>query len=53
MDENKHIKTAVHQLQDQNITVSRASISEKLMDLWDLGKMTKEEYDEAQDLVTN
>lgn len=53
MDSNSHIKKAVKELQAQNVSVSRATISEKLMDLWDLGKMSKEEYDESQSLIQN
>ncbi|WP_296885099.1 hypothetical protein [uncultured Methanobrevibacter sp.] len=47
MDNNQHIKKAVHALQDQEINVSRATISEKLMDLWDMGKISKADYDVA------
>lgn len=47
MDNNQHIKKAVHALQDQEINVSRATISEKLMDLWDMGKIEKADYDIA------
>lgn len=47
MDNNKHIQKAVHALQDQEIPVTRASISEKLMDLWDMGKIEKADYDLA------
>ena len=47
MDSNKDINKAVKALQDQDINVSRATISEKLMDLWDMGKISKENYDQA------
>lgn len=47
MDTNKDINKAVKALQDQDINVSRATISEKLMDLWDMGKISKENYDQA------
>lgn len=47
MDNNQHINKAVHALQDQEINVSRATISEKLMDLWDMGKIEKADYDVA------
>ena len=47
MDNNQHIKKAVYALQDQEINVSRATISEKLMDLWDMGKIEKADYDVA------
>jgi len=47
MDNNKDINKAVKALQDQDINVSRATISEKLMDLWDMGKISKENYDQA------
>lgn len=53
MDSNKHINKAVHELQSQDTSVSRATISEKLMDFWDMGKITKDEYDEAQELIQN
>ena len=47
MDNNPNIEKAVHALQDQEISVSRATISEKLMDMWDMGKLSKEDYDQA------
>lgn len=47
MDSNSNINKAVRALQDQEISVSRATISEKLMDMWDMGKLSKEDYDEA------
>lgn len=47
MDSNSNINKAVHALQDQEISVSRATIGEKLMDMWDMGKLSKEDYDEA------
>lgn len=47
MDNNQHIKKAVHSLQDQDTNVTRATISEKLMDLWDMGKIEKADYDLA------
>ena len=47
MDHNKCIEKAVHALQDQELSVTRATISEKLMDMWDMGKIEKADYDLA------
>ena len=50
-DENKALSLAVEELQANEKTVNHASVADKLLDLWDMGKVTKAEYDEAKKLL--
>ncbi len=50
-DENKSIKMAVRALQSSELPISKLSIADKLNDLWDLGKITKDEKDAADALI--
>ncbi len=50
-DENKALSLAVEELQANEKTVNHASVTDKLLDLWDMGKVTKAEYDEAKKLL--
>lgn len=50
-DENKALSLAVEELQANEKTVNHASVTDKLLDLWDMDKVTKAEYDEAKKLL--
>ena len=51
IDSNKSIRLAVDELQANETTVNKGTIRDKLMDLWDMGKVTDEQYEEAKALL--
>ena len=51
VDTNQAIRLAVDELQANESTVNRNTIIDKLMDLWDMGKVTEDEYKEAKTLL--
>lgn len=50
-DSNAAITKAVKELQANERTVNRNSVMDKLMDLWDLGTVSDDEYKEAKALL--
>ena len=51
IDSNSAIRLAVDELQATDSTVNRNTISDKLLDLWDMGKISKEECQDARKLL--
>lgn len=51
VDTNTSIRLAVDELQSTETVVNRNTIQDKLMDLWDMGKVTDEEYKTAKTLL--
>lgn len=52
IDSNKNIRKAVDIIQeDETAMVNRANIQDKLLDMFDLGKLTAIEYNEAKELL--
>lgn len=50
-DSNKALSLAVKELQANGSTVNHAFVHDKLLDLWDMGKITDEEIAEAKKLL--
>ena len=50
-DSNAAITKAVKELQANERTVNRNSVMDKLMDLWDIGTVSDDEYKEAKELL--
>lgn len=51
IDSNSAIRLAVDELQATDSTVNRNTINDKLLDLWDIGKISKEECQDARKLL--
>lgn len=51
IDSNSAIRLAVDELQATDSTVNRNTINDKLLDLWDMGKISKEECQDARKLL--
>lgn len=50
-DSNPALTLAVQELQSVESTVNAATVHDKLLDLWDMGKVSDEEYKEAKALL--
>lgn len=50
-DSNPSLTLAVNELQATGSNINHAFIHDKLLDLWDMGKISKEEFDEAKKLL--
>ena len=51
--ENDAIKKAINRLQGDNTPISKASVVDEIFKMFDLGQLTLEEYDEANNLLLN
>ena len=51
MDEDKNIKRAVQELQEENRTVNRNSVKDRLLNLMESGAVTEEDYKKAKELL--
>lgn len=51
IDQNKHIREVVDELQGQGATVNRDTIKAKLLDFNDMGKISIEDYKKAKELL--
>lgn len=51
IDQNKHIRNVVDELQGQGATVNRDSIKLKLLDFNEMGKISVEDYKKAKELL--
>lgn len=50
-DSNNALTMAVKELQATGSNINHAYVQDKLLDLWDIGKISKEELDEAKQLL--
>lgn len=50
-EKNPAIKQAISRIQDAGETVTKAGVIEELFNIFDLGKLSLEEYDEAKELL--
>ena len=50
-EENAAIKKAVTRIKDAGETVTKAGVVDEVFKLFDFGKITLEEYDEANELL--
>ena len=50
-DSNNALTMAVKELQATGSNINHAYVQDKLLDLWDMGKISKEELDEAKQLL--
>ena len=51
--ENNTIKKAIHRLQESDEIITKSAVVDEIFKLFDLGKISLEEYDEANNLVLN
>ncbi|MBO6274725.1 MAG: hypothetical protein J6M91_04175 [Methanobrevibacter sp.] len=51
MDEDKNIKKAVDELREENRTVNRDSVKDRLLTLMQSGAVTEEDYKNARELL--
>jgi hypothetical protein len=51
--ENATIKKAIQRLQDESVIVTKAAVVDEIFKMFDFGKITLEEYDEANNLILN
>ena len=51
MDEDKNIKKAVDELREENRTVNRDSVKDRLLTLMQSGAVTEEDYKKAKELM--